>query len=231
MLPARPLPFRLALALLFAAALGVRLFGLDWDEGHMYHPDERRIVEAVNELSFSPLKLDPKFYAYGSFPFLVTRGATALLSHAWSEAHTWHGTLLVGRALSALWGALACVLLALLGRRLFGERTGLLAGVFLGLAVAHVQSSHFATGDVPLATLVLATLLLLLRAVETRSAGAFALAGAAAGLALATKASAATLLLPLGLAPLLAFLPAKRFGKALAALCASGCSCANLREW
>ena len=46
MLPARPLPFRLALALLFAAALGVRLFGLDWDQGHMYHPDERRIVQA-----------------------------------------------------------------------------------------------------------------------------------------------------------------------------------------
>ena len=57
---ARPLPFRLALALLFAAALGVRLFGLNWDQGHMYHPDERRIVEAVQELSFSPLELDPK---------------------------------------------------------------------------------------------------------------------------------------------------------------------------
>lgn len=211
---ARPLPFRLALALLFAAALGLRLFGLDWDQGHMFHPDERRIVEAVQELSFSPLELDPKFHAYGSLPFLVTRAATSLLSHAWPGALTWHGTLLTGRALSAAWGAAGCVLLALLGRKLFGEKAGLLAGAFLALAVFHVQNSHFATNDVPLTTLILATFLLLVRALELRSVPAFCLAGGAAGLALATKASAATLLLPLVLAPLLAFFPQRRFGRA-----------------
>ena len=219
---ARPLPFRLALALLFAAALGVRLFGLDWDQGHMYHPDERRIVEAVQELSFSPLKLDPRFHAYGSLPFLVTRAATALLSHASPFFLTWQGTLLTGRALSAVWGAAGCVLLALLGRRLFGEKAGVLAGAFLGLAVAHVQNSHFATNDVPLTTLVLLTFLLLARALETATVPSFALAGAAAGLALATKASAATLLLPLAAAPLLAFLPARRLASAAAALLATG---------
>ncbi len=216
--PARPLPFRLALALLFAVALGVRLFGLDWDQGHMYHPDERRIVEAVQELSFSPLQLDPKFHAYGSLPFLVTRAATSLLSHAWPGALTWHGTLLAGRALSAAWGAAGCVLLALLGRKLFGEKAGLLAGSFLAIAVFHVQNSHFATNDVPLVTLVLATLLLLVRALERRTVPSFLLAGAAAGLALATKASAATLFLPLLLAPLFAFLPERRFGRAALAL-------------
>lgn len=222
MLPARPLPFRLALALLFAAALGLRLFGLDWDQGHFFHPDERRIVEAVGELSFSPLQLDPKFHAYGSLPLLVTRAATSLLSGASPWFETWHGTLLTGRALSALWGALGCVLLALLGRRLFDERTGLLAGSFLAIAVFHVQNSHFATNDVPLTTLVLATFLLLSRAVERKTVFAFALAGAAAGLALATKASAATLLLPLGLAPLLVFLPARRFLPLAGALGATG---------
>jgi len=211
---ARPLSFRLALALLFAAALGVRLFGLDWDQGHMYHPDERRIVEAVQELSFSPPQLDPKFHAYGSLPFLVTRAATSLLSHVWPGALTWHGTLLAGRALSAAWGAAGCVLLALLARKLFGEKAGLLAGAFLALAVFHVQNSHFATNDVPLTTLVLATFLLLARALEQKTSGAFLLASGAAGLALATKASAATLLLPLLAAPLLAFLPARRFGRA-----------------
>jgi len=215
---ARPLRFRLALALLFAAALAVRLFGLDWDQGHSFHPDERRIVEAVQELSFSPLDLDPGFYAYGSLPFLVTRAATALVARVAPEADAWRGTLLAGRALSAAWGAFGCVLLALLGRRLYGERAGLLAGAFLAIAVFPVQNAHFATNDVPLATLVTATFLLLVRAVDSGRAAPFALAGAAGGLALATKASAATLLLPLGLAPLLVFLPARRFGKAALAL-------------
>jgi YYY domain-containing protein len=219
---ARPPRFRLALGLLFFAALAVRLFGLNWDQGHAFHPDERRIVEAVLELSFSPLRLDPGFYAYGSLPFLATRAVVALLAKASPWFLSWEGVLLTGRALSATWGAAGCVLLALLGKRLFGERTGLLAGALLALAVFHVQNSHFATNDVPLATLAVATFLLLARAVERKSAGSFALAGAAAGLALATKASAVTLLLPLGLAPLLVFLPARRFGALVSSLAAAG---------
>lgn len=218
---AKALPFRLSLALLFAAALAVRLFGLQWDQGHAFHPDERRIAEAVGELSFAPLDLDPGFYAYGSLPMLATRGAASLLAHAAPRFGTWEGTILAGRALSALWGAAGCVLLALLGRRLFGVRAGLLAGALLAIAVFPVQNAHFATNDAPLTTLVVATLLLLVRAVDRPSALAFGLAGAAAGLALATKASGATLLLPLVLAPLLAYVPARRVGAALAALAAS----------
>ena len=219
---AGPLRFRLALAILFASALGLRLFGLSWDQGHFFHPDERRIVEAIQQLSFSPLQLDPGFHAYGSLPFLVTRATASLLGNASPWFLSWEGILLTGRALSALWGAASCVLLALLGRRLFGERTGLLAGAFLALAVFHVQNSHFATNDVPLTTLVVATFLLLARAVDRKTPLSFALAGAAAGLALATKASAASLLLPLGLAPLFVFLPTRRFAALAGSLAAAG---------
>ena len=214
--------FRLALVLLFAGAMAVRVFGLNWDEGHNYHPDERRIVEAIHQLSFSPLQLDPKFYAYGSLPFYVTRVVCSLLGNAFPWFLSWDGILLTGRVLSATWGSLACVLLALLGRKLFGERTGLLAGTFLAGAVFHVQNSHFATNDVPLATLVLATFLLLARALDRGTAGAFLIAGAVAGLALATKASAATLLLPLGLAPLLLFARTRRTYDLVASAAAAG---------
>ncbi len=202
--------FRLALTVLFVGAMAVRVFGLTWDQGHNFHPDERRIVEAVQQLSFSPLQLDPKFYAYGSLPFYVTRATCSLLGNASPWFLSWDGILLTGRVLSAAWGSLGCVLLALLGRRLFGERAGLLAGTLLAGAVFHVQNSHFATNDVPLTTLVLATFLLLARALDRGTAGAFLLAGGAAGLALATKASAATLLLPLGLAPLLLYVRTRR---------------------
>ncbi len=218
----RPRRFGLFLLLLFAGAVAVRVFGLTWDQGHNYHPDERRIVEAVHQLSFSPPQLDPKFYAYGSLPFYVTRAAASLLGNASPWFLSWDGILLTSRVLSALWGAAACVLLALLGRRLFGESAGLLAGTFLAIAVFPVQNSHFGTNDIPLATLVTATFLLLARALDRETPASFALAGLAAGLALATKASAMTLLLPLGLAPLLLFLRTRRLPRALAAAAATG---------
>ena len=214
--------FGLLLLLLFAGAVAVRVFGLNWDQGHNYHPDERRIVEAVHQLSFSPPQFDPKFYAYGSLPFYVTRAAASLLGNASPWFTSWDGILLTDRVLSALWGAAACVLLALLGRRLFGERAGLLSGVFLAIAVFPVQNSHFGTNDIPLATLVTATFLLLARALDRETPGAFALAGVAAGFALATKASAMTLLLPLALAPLFLFLRTRRVSRALAAAAATG---------
>jgi YYY domain-containing protein len=214
--------FGLLLSLLFAGATLVRLFGLTWDQGHNYHPDERRISEAVQQLSFSPLQLDPKFYAYGSLPFYVTRGAASFLGNVSPWFHSWDGILLTSRVLSALWGAAGCVLLALLGRKLFGERAGLLAGALLAIAVFHVQNSHFGTNDIPLATLVTATFLLLIRALERDTFASFALAGAAAGLALATKASAATLFLPLGLAPLFLFFRTRRVARSVGAAASIG---------
>lgn len=214
--------FGFLMVLLFAGAVAVRGYGLSWDQGHNYHPDERRIVEAIHQLSFSPPQFDPKFYAYGSLPFYVTRGVATLLGKASPWFLTWDGILSTNRAASAIWGAAACVFLALLGRRLFGERAGLLSGTLLAIAVFPVQNSHFGTNDIPLATLATATFLLLARAFDRKAPASFGLAGAAAGLALATKASAMTLLLPLGLAPLLLFFETRHRSRAVAAAAATG---------
>ena len=59
---------RLWLIALVVFAAAVRLIGIDFDNGHWFHPDERRIAFAVEELSFQPLQLNPHFFAYGSFP-------------------------------------------------------------------------------------------------------------------------------------------------------------------
>ena len=64
----------------------------------------------------------------------------------------------------------------------------------------HVQNSHFATNDVPLTFLVLLALTLMVEIVERGRPAAYAAAGAAIGLAVATKFSALPLLLPLAVA-------------------------------
>lgn len=189
--------FRSLVLLLFLGALAVRLFRPSWDDGHWFHPDERRIAEAVQELKLSPLQLNPKFFAYGSFPFYLTRIAQGAVGIVRPSLGDYAGTIYTGRALSALWGALTVVLLAFLGRKLYGERVGLLAAAFLAAAVLHLQNSHFATPDVALTLLVLFALTLLVRANDSGSARDTLLGGFAIGLAVATKVSALPLFLPL----------------------------------
>lgn len=201
-LPSGALPagrFRGVLLTITALALGLRLFGIGWDGWHYFHPDERRVAEAVATISFSPLQLDPRFYAYGSFPMYVTRLAVAGAKLFYPGISEYDLAVRVGRGLAALWGAATVFLLGLLGRRLFGEGVGLLAAALLALTVTHLQNSHFLTNDVPLTFLVLAALALLLRAVDGVSTRHWGAAGAVVGLALATKISAAPLGLPLGL--------------------------------
>ncbi|HEV8269522.1 MAG TPA: glycosyltransferase family 39 protein, partial [Thermoanaerobaculia bacterium] len=195
-----PSRFRARLGLLFGVALAIRFFGLTWDGGHHFHPDERAVVDAVMRLSAHPLDLNPHFFAYGSLPLYLTRGAMAVLSVGSPWFATYDAAFLVGRALSALLGAATAVLLALLGRRLYGERAGLLAGALFAACVLPLQNAHFATSDTPLTFFVLLALFLLVRYVEEGTLLFAVLAGGATGLSLATKVSAAPLVVPLAVA-------------------------------
>ena len=181
-------------------ALAVRVHRVRWDDGHFFHPDERAIGFAVERLSFSPLRLNPEFFAYGSFPMYVMRAAASAATVFRRTFRGFDEAILVGRVVSACWGAGTVLLLGLAGMRLYDRTTGLLAAFFLAASVSHLQNSHFAISDVPLAALVLLTLVLLIRAVERRDLRSFALSGACLGLSLATKFSALPLLAPAGVA-------------------------------
>ncbi len=187
---------------LFVLALVIRVVGLDFDQGHFYHPDERAIGDAIQRLSFRPLQLNPHFFAYGSFPLYVTKAVTSVLAAATGRPwfNSYDGAVHAGRLLSAVWGALTVLLLAQIGRRWYGDGAGLLSGLLLALAVLHVQTSHFAATDVALTFLVLLALAGAARLASRGRARDAVLAGAVTGLALATKASAAPLLLPLAVA-------------------------------
>jgi YYY domain-containing protein len=224
--PMSPRVRRLSLGLtgLFVLALIVRAVGLDFDQGHFYHPDERAIGDAVLKLSFRPLQLNPHFFAYGSFPLYVTRAVSSGLAAVTGRPAfaQYDGVVHVGRFLSAVWGALTVLLLALLGRRWYGEKAGLLAGLLLALAVLHVQTSHFAATDVALTFMVLLALVCDSRLANRGRLRDALFAGAATGLALATKASAAPLLLPLAVAVFFATRDRRAFGRACALLAAAG---------
>ncbi|MFI5197705.1 MAG: DUF2298 domain-containing protein [Thermoanaerobaculia bacterium] len=220
----RPASFRWLLFAVVVAALAVRVFGLDFDQSHFFHPDERAIGDAILKLSFHPLQLNPHFFAYGSLPFYLTKGASSLLStlsgRDWFLSYD--GVIHVGRFLSALAGALTVLLVSAVGRRMYGQKAGLLAGLLLALAVLHVQASHFAATDVTLALFVLLALAASGRLASRGRARDAVLAGALAGFALATKASAAPLALPLAVAVFFACKPARAWRKGALLLGAGG---------
>jgi YYY domain-containing protein len=211
-----------AFLILFFGALVLRVVGLDFDQGHFYHPDERAIGDAVLKLSFRPLQLNPHFFAYGSFPLYVTKAVSSALAavtgRAWLASYD--GVIHVGRFLSAIWGALTVLLLALLGRRWYSDKAGLLSGLLLALAVFHIQTSHFASTDVALTFLALLALACAARLASRGRVRDALLAGLVTGLALATKASAAPLLLPLAVGVLFATKERRTLGRVAGLLAA-----------
>jgi len=148
----RPGPFAFAPAVVLLAAAALRLAGLDWDGGGLFHPDERRILMVVSQLQWpeawdwplvlSPQSpLNPRFFSYGSLPLYMLRLAQALFGWPVSNLYA------LGRFFSAGADILTTAIVLALGRRLAGRRAGHLAAGFYALAVLPLQLSHFATVD------------------------------------------------------------------------------------
>jgi YYY domain-containing protein len=216
---------RLWLIAIVVFAAASRLAHIEWDQNHFFHPDERAVVSAVQRLSFRPLRWNPQFFAYGSLPIYLTRIASNVVSLVDPHAATYDGIIVTGRRLSAIIGTLTVVLLVLLGRRLYDRSTGMLAGFLLAACVLHIQNSRFLTVDVPLTFFVLLALYQLVRLSAEGRTSQYVYAGAAIGLATATKFSAMPLFLPLGVAVLHRYVAERRLlavsGRTILALLAA----------
>lgn len=211
--------FRWRLLILGALALVgllLRLYGLNWDAGNNFHPDERQILFVVTALGwpnswaqfFDPVHspLNPHFFAYGSFPIYLI----ALIGHL-CGLHLHDSTVLpaltlVGRAVSALFDSGTIVLTGCLALVLSRRTKSLapwawmvayLAATLLVFTPLDIQLAHFYTVDTLLAFFVVLTLLACVKYIDSEHAvWWFVLAGIAYGLALATKFSAAPLAVP-----------------------------------
>ncbi len=101
----------------------------------------------------------------------------------------------IARVLAAVLGAAAVGLLALAGRRLFDLRVGLVAGALLAVAFLPVHYSHLAVNDVPAMAALCLSLVGIAGVYRRGGLWDYALAGAALGLACATKYTAGIVVL------------------------------------
>ncbi len=145
----------LALVLILLVGAYFRFTGLNWDENHHQHPDERFITMVTDQIrgvdglaayfntqasSLNPLRMGS--YTYGMFPLFLTR-----LVAEWVKMTNYDSITLVGRALSGLFDLAAVWMLYLLGKRLYNRRVGLLAAALGAATVLPIQLSHYYAVD------------------------------------------------------------------------------------
>jgi hypothetical protein len=184
------MPERRPAVLAALLALALNLAGIGWGLPSRFHPDEKADVVAA---MVREGRLLPDSYVNPSLPLLLTAPFVAAQRATLGEDHPWGDPLLLARALSALAGAGAVLVLGFAAARL-DPLAGRLAPFFLALAPGVVNLSHFATPEAWLLLGAATVLLLSLRHAEGLSP-AWAL-GLALGLAASTKYTAAALAAP-----------------------------------
>jgi hypothetical protein len=202
----------LALAALVAVAIVLRVWGVGYGLPYVYNADENAhfVPRAIGMFghSLNPgYFINPPAYTYLLHAaFWLRWGGREAVGEAFAADP---GTAFtIARVLAGLLGAAAAGLLAWAGARLFDRRVGLLAGALLAVAFLPVHYGHLALNDVPaLAPLCLA-LVGVAGVYRDGRLRDYALAGAAAGVACATKYTAGIVLLPLLAAAATAAAPA-----------------------
>ena len=229
---------RYAVVLILLLALALRVYGINWDQGGLFHPDERAFLGQVYNLEFPERDewsnltdpelstLNPGSFNWGSLPHYALKGVQyAVAPYKWMDLFELR---FAGRALSAVSDIATVFFVFLIGRAVFGKRVGLLASFLSAIAVQQIQLSHFFAVDTFMTTFIVGTIYYSIRVAEHGRRRDSVLAGVMFGLAVATKFSA----LPLGLALVLSHLiyASSRSGDRYSSD-GAGSDAAAIRQW
>ena len=213
-------------------AFVLRVWGANFGLGFsILHPDEAIYLPYIKQTfpfertsAFDALKArgdyPSLFYYYYSSAFWLASKFSEIFPNVvpagWSLDH-W--LLLWGRVATAILSTLGVYLVIGIGRRLFNEKVGLWAGLFLAISFIDVQVAHYVKHDVLVQALGLAVVWNLLNFLESKAPRYLVLAGALFLMAARVKTIGFFLAFPLLVSFLLLFwrrLQAKRNIRALA---------------
>lgn len=215
-----PTRYHVAVAAIVVVAVLFRFFGLNWDQGHYFHPDERFIatvmdnrlsVPAPSELGSifdpenSPLNTrshgedgTPRDFAYGSLPVLIATVLGTFISGPLDiDLTAYEHVGLFGRFLTALIDLGTILIVMLFARRAFGDLAAIIAGALAASSVILIQLAHFFTVDAWVTFFTTASLFASYQVSRTMRPGWTLAVGALGGAALATKVSAGVLAIPI----------------------------------
>ncbi|MDH5606523.1 MAG: glycosyltransferase family 39 protein, partial [Anaerolineae bacterium] len=194
--------------LLLLTGAFLRLTGLNWDEGQHLHPDERFLTGVETALStvssfkeywntetspLNPHNRGNAFFVYGTLPIILVRYTAEMVDQVgYSEIN------LVGRQMSAFADLGVVFLIYLAAVRLYDRRVAILAAAFSTFTVMQIQLSHYFTVDTFLNLFALMALYFAVQISQEKDEKVFrwqtfAWFGAALGMAVASKISAAVI--------------------------------------
>jgi 4-amino-4-deoxy-L-arabinose transferase-like glycosyltransferase len=203
---------------LFGAAF--RFWGLWWGapERIDLHPDEMEHVMS-HALAVSLADPDPKFLNYPSLVIYLIAITNGLLARLGLVTAPWQ-SYVVARSIVALFGTATVAAAYWLASEMTGSLlAATLAGLWTALLPLHVWESHFAVTDVVMTFWIVVALACSVRLLRATDVQEYVFAGAAIGLAIASKYTAALV----GLSPLVASLLTPRpVASLLAGLAALG---------
>jgi Dolichyl-phosphate-mannose-protein mannosyltransferase len=186
-------------AALIVAALALRLWGIDHGLPYVFNADENAhfVPRAIGMFGHSlnpDYFINPPAYTYLlHVAFWARWGGREALGDAFAADPGSVFTL--ARVLSAVLGAVGVGFLVWAGRRLFDLRVGLVAGALLAVAFLPVHYSHLAVNDVPALAPLCLSLVGVAGVYRRGHLADYALAGAALGVACATKYTSGIVLL------------------------------------
>ncbi len=195
--------------LILVLAVGSRFWGLDWGLPHTYHVDENWF--AGKAIKFLGGNLNPEFFhvptlhmyslagLWGIYYQVEKAAGNARSITEFTDTYIQSPSVfyLIGRALSALMGIGTILLLFLLGKRMFGPRTGAIAALLLVFSLDHARISHDMLPDVPMVFFLVLGYLFIWNIAEKGRTRDYIWAGVAAGLAMTTKYGGIMLFLPI----------------------------------
>jgi 4-amino-4-deoxy-L-arabinose transferase-like glycosyltransferase len=198
-------------------ALVLRLWGISYDLPFIYYPDEPGYV-AIAQRIFKTGDLNPHFFNYPSLFFYLNAASyipyyvagalagefsartdiAAPLAIAVGVAKaTQPNTILLGRCLTALFGAGTVALTWMIGRRISGRASvGLLAALFLAVSPPNVSNSRLITPDTFVVFFAAAAVLGAVRIHQRGRISDYVFAGAALGLTASSKYNGALVAVP-----------------------------------
>lgn len=147
-----------SLAFIITIALAFRFYGLNWDQNHHLHPDERFLTMvsvalnlpsswhhyfSTSSSSANPHNIGFPFYVYGILPLVVTKGLAVS-----TGLNNYDSITLLGRSLSAVLDTSLVLLVFLISKKIFQDaKISLYSALFYALCALPIQLSHFFAVD------------------------------------------------------------------------------------